>query len=1055
MDDLLQQAYYDLIYTLLIQPKEQVPAVLKSQAHLVDEGLLEMLQTTATTLEERNCSEDADFLVGLTQQLQQAGGIDSYLATIAPPSKSQLQAVSKALPGIKPQVSDAEKRSQAEALTQQANQQFQAHKYLPAFQAWQQALQLYRELKDLKQEANCLNKLGTIYQSRGQYQQSMACHQQSYVLSHNGEYRRGEADALNSLGLVCYAVGQYEQAMGTYQQGLKIAQAIQYRICEAHILGNLTSLYAAQGKLDMAIESGQAALEIAKSINIHYAAANFHGNLGLLYGQTGKYQEATVEIQQGLELAQDKNPAWKLPLMGQMGHLRKVRGRFDLATKMLDSYLNQAQKRKAKPTAALALVDLAEVYQAQGNLGAAIEHCQNALTIRQEIQDTHGVVNVLNQLGQLYRAQDATDEAITTFRQVLEQADLATEPWAGYHAGKQLAEMGTEQQHSELVLEGCTVATQALARINPTYLSDDQQTEWQTAFSVLTQQLIQIQIQMQQFEQALETIEWTRYQRQHQMYSRLNLVPDMTKVDDSSEHAAVAELPSPVLNTESKPPASDQATERYQTLRSKFVNYKVLQHQQQSLIARRQAQWLSKLVMLERRSNNPQLLQAETQLLSILETERQKGLAAIQEVDPVLADLLEERSITFAEIQALVKDSVTALLNFYTTPEKTYIFIVTQAGLQLFRTDGSGSPPLQQWLHSWRRQMVSNTTQWREKIPQALKQLVARLQLDQLITQHLAGITSLIIVPDQNLSAIPFAALPLESPASTPQSSTPQYWSDRFGIRVLPHCRVSRSTLSDSTEASSSTSPALNPVGIIEDATGELVLSGFLGAQLARNHQIDPTAYLKFNQPMTAEVYQAAMQQSRTLYADHGMKTCLDSPLDSQIPLTKNSLTLPEILTWRCPKLSRIIFFYNQPAFYQSETINNELDGVSALLQIGTQELILPLWFLDGVATPLLGLILNQVLEKTTELTDDPWVEQMTLPQALNQAQQQLRQLTGQELAEHYQPDIERYLTLVQTNDNQQQINDQRTLLAWLCQQSYPFANPYYWAAWVTYGLGT
>jgi hypothetical protein len=44
-------------------------------------------------------------------------------------------------------------------------------------------------------------------------------------------------------------------------------------------------------------------------------------------------------------------------------------------------------------------------------------------------------------------------------------------------------------------------------------------------------------------------------------------------------------------------------------------------------------------------------------------------------------------------------------------------------------------------------------------------------------------------------------------------------------------------------------------------------------------------------------------------------------------------------------------------------------------------------------------------------------------------------------------------LQKIQTEENQDKIREMSDHLAWLCQQDYPFINPYYWAGFVSQGL--
>jgi len=71
-------------------------------------------------------------------------------------------------PSVLAQTSDARK-AEADRLFEQGIEQFQTSQYEAALQSWQQALTIYREIKNRQGEGNALGNLGAAYYSLGDY----------------------------------------------------------------------------------------------------------------------------------------------------------------------------------------------------------------------------------------------------------------------------------------------------------------------------------------------------------------------------------------------------------------------------------------------------------------------------------------------------------------------------------------------------------------------------------------------------------------------------------------------------------------------------------------------------------------------------------------------------------------------------------------------------------------------------------------------------------------------------------------------------------------------
>ncbi|MCZ8200503.1 tetratricopeptide repeat protein [Microcystis sp. LE19-55.1A] len=200
----------------------------------------------------------------------------------------------------KPPASPQQK--EADRLLEQGAQQYKISQFGEALQSWEQALQIYREIKNRQGEANSLGNLGIAYGSLGQYQKAIEFYQQSLTIAKEIGDRQGEANSLGNLGIAYSSLGQYQKAIEYHQQSLAIDREIKNRQGEAASLGNLGNAYSSLGQYQKAIEYLQQQLTIAKEIGDRQGEANSLGNLGIAYGSLGQYQKAIEYHQQSLAI---------------------------------------------------------------------------------------------------------------------------------------------------------------------------------------------------------------------------------------------------------------------------------------------------------------------------------------------------------------------------------------------------------------------------------------------------------------------------------------------------------------------------------------------------------------------------------------------------------------------------------------------------------------------------------------------------------------------------------------------------------------------------------
>ncbi|BAY22122.1 TPR repeat-containing protein [Calothrix sp. NIES-2100] len=307
----------------------------------------------------------------------------------------------------------ANRKAEADRLFEQGNEQYQISQFEAALQSWQQALIIYRQIKDRKGEGNALGNLGVAYYALGDYTKAIDYQQQRLAIAREIKDRQGEGQSLGNLGVAYYALGDYTKAIDYLQQTLAIALEIKDRLGEGKALGNLGLAYYALGDYTKAIDYHSKSLAIKREIKDRLGEGTALGNLGLAYDALGDYTKAIDYQQQRLAIAREiKDRNGEGQSLGNLGVAYQALGDYTKAIDYLQQTLAIAREIKNRLGEGAALGNLGVAYYAVGDYTKAIDYQQQFLAIALEIKDRNGEGAALGNLGVAYDALGDYTKAI-------------------------------------------------------------------------------------------------------------------------------------------------------------------------------------------------------------------------------------------------------------------------------------------------------------------------------------------------------------------------------------------------------------------------------------------------------------------------------------------------------------------------------------------------------------------------------------------------------------------------------------------------------------------
>jgi CHAT domain-containing protein/uncharacterized protein HemY len=317
------------------------------------------------------------------------------------------------------QTTDA-REAEGDRLLQQGIQQYQSGQLTAALNSLQQALQIYRALKNRQREGLVLVFLATAYRDLGNSAKAIEYSQQHLAIAREIQDRQGEGAALGLLGSSYHSLGNDAKAIEYTQQQLAIAREIKDRQQEGLALSVLGDTYRDLGDFAQAIEYAQQQLAIARSIKDRQQEGGALGNLGAVYGFLGDYTKTIEYSQQWLAIAREiKNRPWEALALGTLGVAYHSLGNSAKAIEYSQLSLAIAREIKDRQREAVALGLLGDTYRSLGDLTQAIEYAQQQLAIAREIKDRGVEGLALSFLGGAYLSLGNSAKAIEYAQQQL------------------------------------------------------------------------------------------------------------------------------------------------------------------------------------------------------------------------------------------------------------------------------------------------------------------------------------------------------------------------------------------------------------------------------------------------------------------------------------------------------------------------------------------------------------------------------------------------------------------------------------------------------------
>jgi CHAT domain-containing protein/Tfp pilus assembly protein PilF len=311
-------------------------------------------------------------------------------------------------------------RAEIDALIAQA-ERYQSQSDNPrSLEAWQQALAILQRGSDTAGQARAQSGIASAYGRLSDYQKSIDHHREALGLFRALGDRKGEASALSGIGTARVRLNQYDDARTVLNQSLAIYQAIGDRAGAAAALQGIGYATFSQDEYASAIDIYNQALALARADGSRGLEASIAYNLGQVYYHLGEYQTALDLYTDALAVHRTLgNRSGEAAALSALGRVYRFLGDHQ---KALDHHAQALVILRAvgeRMNEATSLNNSGHVHLSMGEFDKALPFFEQSLDVSRAVGNQSGVASNTNGIGLVHAGLREYDTALGYHREAL------------------------------------------------------------------------------------------------------------------------------------------------------------------------------------------------------------------------------------------------------------------------------------------------------------------------------------------------------------------------------------------------------------------------------------------------------------------------------------------------------------------------------------------------------------------------------------------------------------------------------------------------------------
>jgi len=309
----------------------------------------------------------------------------------------------------------------ANAFQRAASTSYGAASYPAAKSAWERELKLSERRGDKRGAAAALGNVGIAAFALGDLAGALASEERALAAQEAIGDDAGAALTLGNIGVTQRALGNFAKALETQTKALKVKQALGDRAGAALSLRNIADLHQVVGDYTKALAAYVEVFEQMKALGDEQGVAAALVGLGNAREGLGEHAEALASFEKALAMtkAQDDRAAAAV-VLGNIGEVHRSLGNYARALAIDEEALAANEALGDKVGAALTRRNIGAVRWAMGDGPAALAAYRIARAALDEAGDKAGAAMTLGDIAVVYENLGDYARALTTNEQAFD-----------------------------------------------------------------------------------------------------------------------------------------------------------------------------------------------------------------------------------------------------------------------------------------------------------------------------------------------------------------------------------------------------------------------------------------------------------------------------------------------------------------------------------------------------------------------------------------------------------------------------------------------------------
>ena len=294
-------------------------------------------------------------------------------------------------------------------------------KYNEAVKSLEEAMTIYKTLKQEDKVATCLSRLGGIYESIGNYDGAIEYLEEALEIDKRLGMEDKAAIRLSNIGDVYDSQGQYDKAIEYLEDVLRINKKLGMEADAAIRLNSIGRVLETQGKYGRAIEYFEKALNIDRKLEQDDKISIGLANIGNIFKSGKQYDTAIKYYENALDIDKKLGQGDKVVLqLANIGGVYETQGKYVKAWKYYEEALDTAETVNQDNNIAIGLANIGNIFKYWGQHEVTIKYYEKALAINKKLGHEDKVAIRLNYIGGVYKSTGQYDDALKYYKEALE-----------------------------------------------------------------------------------------------------------------------------------------------------------------------------------------------------------------------------------------------------------------------------------------------------------------------------------------------------------------------------------------------------------------------------------------------------------------------------------------------------------------------------------------------------------------------------------------------------------------------------------------------------------